>query len=352
MIHYTKGDLLNSDAQALVNTVNTVGVMGKGIALQFKERFPINYALYRDACKAKKVRVGEMFITTERDLNNEKIIINFPTKTTWRKPSEYSYIEEGLKSLKAEIISRKISSIAIPPLGSHNGGLDWLKVKKMMEDALSDLDCIVYMYEPSDTIIERLKEERVKLTPARAMMLDVLCDMVSYGEFISVFAAEKIVYFLQRLGAKSIFNIEYVKYYYGPYSKGKVSHVLYYLNGSYIKGMGGMQVKPFDELWMLPETPSAVKEYLSQKGNEEYRAISEKTKDFLRGYYSALSLEMLSTVDYILQNELKNWKTIDDDKLYDEVNNKISAWSTRKNQLFAHSAFLPNVIKHLSEIEN
>ena len=352
MIHYTKGDLLKSDAQALVNTVNTVGVMGKGIALQFKERYPVNYTLYRDACKAKKVRVGEMFITTERSLSDEKIIINFPTKTTWRKPSEYSYIEEGLKSLKSEILSRKISSVAIPPLGSHNGGLDWLRVKKMIEETLSDLDCVIYLYEPSDIIIERLKEERVKLTPARAMMLDVLCDMVSYGEFISVFAAEKIVYFLQRLGAKSIFNIEYVKYYYGPYSKGKVSHVLYYLNGSYIKGMGGMQVKPFDELWMLPETPSAVKEYLSQKGNEEYRAISEKTKDFLRGYYSALSLEMLSTVDFILQNELKNWKTIDANQLYDEVNAQISAWSTRKNQLFAHSAFLPNVIEHLSEIKN
>lgn len=143
MIRFVKGNLLESTAQALVNTVNTVGVMGKGIALQFKEAYPNNYILYRNACKDKLVQVGSMFITKEQNVYGiNKIIVNFPTKTTWRKPSEYSYIEKGLKDLKDKILELHIESIAIPPLGSHNGGLDWNVVKQMIISQLSDLDCV------------------------------------------------------------------------------------------------------------------------------------------------------------------------------------------------------------------
>ena len=232
MITFVKGDLLADSAQALVNTVNTVGVMGKGIALQFKELFPENYKIYRKACKDGKFTTGMLLITESQKLSGTKLIINFPTKTTWRKPSEYSYIESGLEALRNKIQEIGIQSIAIPPLGSHNGGLDWARVKRMIIDTLSDLDCDIRIYEPSDAIIERMKAERVNLTPARAMLLDVLCDMVSYGEFISVFAAEKAVYFLQRMGANHIFKIDFIRGYYGPYSGGKIAHVMYYLNGS------------------------------------------------------------------------------------------------------------------------
>ncbi len=122
MIKYITGNLLLDDAQALVNTVNTVGVMGKGIALQFRETFPDNYKAYKKACKDGKLDIGKMFIFDESTLHGRKLIVNFPTKTTWRKPSEYSYIESGLQALRSEIIVRHIASIAIPPLGSHNGG--------------------------------------------------------------------------------------------------------------------------------------------------------------------------------------------------------------------------------------
>lgn len=352
MIQYTKGDLLESNAEALVNTVNTVGVMGKGIALQFKEKFPHNYILYRHACKEHKVKIGEMFTTVEQDLTGRKIIINFPTKTTWRRPSEYSYIEQGLVSLRKEIIKYNIKSIAIPPLGSHNGGLDWLRVKAMMEGALSNLNSQIYIYEPSNKIIERLKSERVKLTPASGMMLDVLCDMVAYGEFISVFATEKIVYFLQRLGAADIYKIDFIKYYYGPYSKGRISHALYHLNGSYIKGMGGMDVKPFDQIWLLKDTPKTINDYINESKNLKYKEISERTKKFLRGYYSTYSLELLATVDFIINKEpkLKDWRVMDLNDVIVIVNEDIKGWSKRKEDLFVGCAFLPKIIEHLKAI--
>lgn len=352
MIQFTKGNLLESPAQALVNTVNTEGVMGKGIALQFKEMFPDNYQLYRDACKKHLVNVGQMFVTSESTLTDTKIIVNFPTKTTWKKPSEYSYIEEGLRALRNEIISRNISSIAIPPLGSHNGGLDWLVVKQMIINYLQNLNCQIYIYEPSDAIVEKMKSERVKLTPARAMMLDVLCDMVSYGEFASVFAAEKAVYFLQRNGAKNIFNIDFTRSFYGPYSKGKIAHVLYYLNGSYVRGMGGMQNKPFDEIWLLSDTSTSVSDYLNSEENQKFKEISERTKLFLRGYYSTYSLELLSTVDYILLNDkrLEQWKNMNNCDVIDLVNEDISQWSQRKEALFAGSKFVPIILKHLREM--
>ncbi len=199
MIHYVKGNLLESDAEALVNTVNTVGVMGKGIALQFKEAYPENYRVYNNACRKKELHIGSVLLVEDSNLaSGSKIIVNFPTKTHWKLPSEYSYIELGLQSLRREIVSRQIKSIAIPPLGSHNGGLDWLRVKQMVETTLGDLDCDIYLYEPSEVVIERMKSERAKLTSARAMLLTMLADLTKNGEFASVFAAEKLVYFMQR----------------------------------------------------------------------------------------------------------------------------------------------------------
>ncbi|MDO4229694.1 MAG: macro domain-containing protein [Capnocytophaga sp.] len=153
MITYLQGNIFESDAQVLINTVNTDGVMGKGIALQFKNNFPNNFKAYRKACKENAVQVGKMFVTEDENLiYGKKIIVNFPTKTTWRKPSEYIYIEEGLKDLVKIIKEKNIKSIAIPRLGAGNGGLDWEEVKKMIEQHLSHLDTAIYIYEPTADI--------------------------------------------------------------------------------------------------------------------------------------------------------------------------------------------------------
>lgn len=337
MIEFRTGNLLESNAEALVNTVNTVGVMGKGIALQFKNMFPANYKRYAKACKEGDVQIGKLFVTEETTIiGGRKLIINFPTKNDWRKPSEYSYIELGLKALSKMITDNQIKSVAIPPLGAGNGGLDWSKVKSMIENQLSSLDCLVQIYEPNAQIQEAMKNERVKLTPARAMLLSVLFDLVRDGEFVSEFAAEKVAYFLQRFGAKEYFKLEFKPDFYGPYS-GKVRRVLYYLNGSYITGYSSMDKKPFEELSLMTDGEMEVNAFLED--NIECKQIVGKAKKFLSGYYSPFSLELLSTVDFIIQN--KKVSTIE------EITEEIYRWSSRKSTMFNKTKYIQQAVNHL-----
>lgn len=344
MISFKEGDILESEAKALINTVNTVGVMGKGIALQFKNAFPLNFKVYQKACKDNTFDIGSILVTKESTINGEKIIINFPTKKDWRKPSEYEYIEKGLKELRKYILDNQIESIAIPPLGAGNGGLEWERVKKMIVDYLGDLDSDIIIYEPSSSIIEKMKKERVQLTPARAMLLSVLYDLVRNGEFVSEFSAEKIAYFLQRFGAYDEFKLEYSPYYYGPYS-GKVKRVLYYLNGSYIMGYSSMSKKPFEPLYLIMDTEKDVIEYLNKIENKKYIQIIEHTKEFFSGFYSDFALELLSSVDYIIKsNNNKN----DIESIKDSINK----WSKRKSNLFSKEEYISIAVKQINSFSD
>lgn len=339
MIHYKTGNLLDSEAEALVNTVNTVGVMGKGIALQFKNMFPNNFKLYSNACKNKEIKVGKLLVTEEEALlTGKKIIINFPTKTSWRLPSEYQYIEDGLVELVKVIKEKNIKSIAIPPLGSGNGGLDWKKVKQILEKHLADVDCDIHIYEPNAAIQEALKKERVKLTPARAMLLSLLYELVRNGEFVSEFSSEKIAYFLQRFGAKDTFKLEFQPNFYGPYS-GKVKHLLYYLNGSYIMGYSSKDKKPFEELALIPDAEIEVNEFLDKKENAAYKIIVEKTKAFLSRFYSPFGLELLSTIDFIITEKNANTQ--------ESITKELERWSDRKKTLFTNPKFIQIAISNL-----
>lgn len=341
MINYKSANLLDSEAEALVNTVNTVGIMGKGIALQFKNQFPNNFKQYNNACKNNEIKIGKMFVTEENSLlGGRKIIVNFPTKTDWRKPSEYSYIESGLKDLVKVIKERNIKSIAIPPLGAGNGGLIWNKVKALMEKYLSEVDCDIYIYQPNAVIQEALKKERVKLTPARAMLLSVLYDLVKNGEFVSEFSAEKIAYFLQRFGAKDTFKLEFHPNFYGPYS-GKVKHVLYYLNGSYITGYSSKDKKPFDEIGLVPDAEKEVNDYLDSPENKLNKEIVSKTEEFLTGFYSDYGLELLSTVDFIIGDK----KT----KSVDQITRYLENWSKRKRTKFTNPKFIGIATNHIEK---
>lgn len=149
MITYKNGNLLDDDAEALVNTVNCVGVMGKGIALAFRKAFPDNYALYRAACVANQIQIGSLWVVSDYNLLTwKKMIINFPTKTHWRYPSEYAYVEAGLIALVSHLQTHPVSTIAMPALGCGNGGLDWEIVRGMIEKYLSGLKVDIRVYEP------------------------------------------------------------------------------------------------------------------------------------------------------------------------------------------------------------
>jgi O-acetyl-ADP-ribose deacetylase (regulator of RNase III)/uncharacterized protein YwgA len=341
MIEYVVGNILDSPSPVLVNTVNTAGIMGKGIALQFKKAYPNNFRAYAQACKDGNIAVGKLFISKDNNLvTGEKLIINFPTKTDWRKPSEYSYIEAGLKDLIRVINKNGIKEIAIPPLGSGNGGLDWERVKKIIEKELSSLANVrVYVYEPSSQIKESLKKERTRLTDARALLLAVLYDLVKNGEYVSEFSSEKVCYFLQRFGAEKYFKLKFEPNFYGPYS-GKVRFILNALNGSYIMGFSDMNKKPFDPLIILSDGYEAVNDYM--QNNLYLKSIVEKTTKFLEGFYSDFALELLSSVDYIVCKE----QTFDKFIIYE----KLKEWNNRKRSFFLNLNYIDISLEQVKNI--
>ncbi|MEO6346767.1 MAG: macro domain-containing protein [Aquaticitalea sp.] len=341
MIHYIKGDIFQSKAEALVNTVNTVGVMGKGIALQFKKAFPNNFKVYTDAYKNNALRIGKMLVVKDSNITSgEKYIINFPTKMDWRKPSEYSYIEEGLDNLIQTLEAYKIKSVAIPPLGAGNGGLEWERVKRIIEDKLRGLDIEIQVYEPSTQIKEKLKKERVKLTDARALLLYVLYDMVKQGEYVSEFSSEKICYFLQRFGAKKYFKLDYEPKFYGPYS-GKVRFLLNALNGSYIMGYSDMNKKPFEPLTLVADGYNEVQEYIDKK--PELKKIALNTITFLNGFYSDFGLELLSSIDYISLKQDSLDKKV--------ISAKLEEWSNRKRSMLSNEKYMDISLNHLQNVQ-
>jgi O-acetyl-ADP-ribose deacetylase (regulator of RNase III) len=329
-MRYLTGNLLDAKAQALVNTVNTVGVMGKGIALQFKDTFAENYKVYVAACKKKEFNIGDLIVVKEITLEGEKLIINFPTKTEWFRKSKYDYIEKGLQRLVEVIEQHNITSIAIPPLGCGNGGLQWEKVKPMIEKHLAGLTHVdIQIFEPNESIKELLKKQdikkEVKLTPPRAMLLYAMFYYDSLGENTTLFVANKLAYFLQRLGEKSLNKLNFTASHYGPYSIG-VGHVLHALNGTYIRGLEQMDAKAFEPLELQYDKLVEVKEYVNKQLTFQQRERLSSLVKLIDGFESALSLEILATVDFIKKDNPRMEKQA--------ISSKIAEWSDRKHKLF------------------
>ena len=327
MIKFITGDLLRSDAQALVNTVNTVGVMGKGIALQFKEAFAHNNKIYAQACKDKALEPGKLITVLDNNLIfGEKLIINFPTKVHWRNPSKMEYIEKGLKALRKLIIEEGIKSIAIPPLGAGNGGLDWNAVKPLIIETLEDLPIDIQIFEPNAAIKEVLQKQEVpkktELTSARASLLYSLFAFESFGEYSSLFSANKLAYFLQRMGQN--LKLQFKAHHYGPYAIG-VEKVLYHLNGTFLAGLEQGQAKAFEPLKLNYEKWEQVNTYVSTMNRNDQERLHQLII-FLKNFTSELSLEILATVDFILcENPAYS---------VDEVMGAIATWNIRKKELF------------------
>lgn len=323
-MNYITGNLLEAEAEALVNTVNTVGVMGKGIALQFKENFPANFQIYASACKKGDMQVGKMLVVKEHTLGGEKLIINFPTKTEWFKNSQYSYIEEGLKDLVNVIEQYNIKSIAIPPLGCGNGGLKWEKVKPMMDKYLGSLsNTEIQVYEPNTSVKEILQKEvskkEVGLTAARAMLLYALFRYEKLGEVATIFAANKLAYFLQKSGEQ--LRLEFVPYKYGPYAQA-VEKVLYAMNGKYLSGLEQMKARVFEPLKLNYGRLEEVENYINSSISDDQKHRLESVFRIIDGFESTLSLEILSSTHYLKSHNPE----LTEQQLFESLQN----WSERK----------------------
>lgn len=305
MIRYGTGNLLGSDAEALVNTVNTVGVMGKGIALMFKEAFPDNFAEYAHACAAGKVHVGKMMITERAALTGPRWIINFPTKQHWRHPSRLEWISAGLDDLRRIIESHGIKSVAIPPLGAGNGGLNWSDVKHEIERHLHDLPGVdIHVYEPSSTYQNVAKRDGVqKLTPARALIAEAIRRYWILDFECSLVEAQKLAWFVMRvsnrLGIEDPLNLKFAANRYGPYADG-LRHLMNSMDGSYLHCDKRINdADAFDVIWFDVNKRDVIDAYFKSAG-KEYKPVIDLVDDIIDGFQSPMGMEALATVDWLL----------------------------------------------------
>lgn len=306
MITFAQGNLLEARAEALVNTVNTVGVMGKGIALMFKERFAENFRRYAAACKAGEVRTGRMFITEINELDGPRWIVNFPTKQHWRAPSRLEWIVEGLQDLRRFLIDRKVKSVAIPPLGAGNGGLDWAEVRAQIETMLGDLDTQILVFEPTQKYQNVAKRAGVEqLTPARALIAELVRRYWVLGMECSLLEIQKLAWFLERAierAGLAPLDLRFKAHRYGPYAD-RLRHLLEGLDGSYLhcdKRIG--DADPLDVIWFDDARKTFVQTYLKSEA-KEYAPALEAAAALIDGFESPYGMELLATVDWLLARE-------------------------------------------------
>jgi O-acetyl-ADP-ribose deacetylase (regulator of RNase III) len=309
---------LEADVEAYVNTVNTVGVMGKGIALQFKNKFPHNYQMYLEACKLSTIDIGKLLVVTENFIDGRKIIINFPTKKEWFRKSQYAYIEEGLKDLVKIVDRFQIKSLALPPLGCGNGGLTWSKVKILIEKYLQNIpDTNIYIYEPSIETAIMSKE----LTPGRAMLMYALFEYEKMGEEVSLFVANKLAYFLQRSGVN--LNVQFTANTYGPHAKD-IKRVIRKLNGTFLTLDNDKNIEPFDPIHLNRDAKEAVDQYVSESLTDSERKKLFNMLSVIKGFESAFAMEILSSVDFLRVQYTLNTP--------EEVLVKMHDWNDRKKE--------------------
>ena len=304
MIRFKTGDILTDDADALVNTVNCVGVMGRGIALQFKRAFPENFRAYAALCKRGEMQPGRVFVFDTEQMMPPRYIINFPSKRHWRGKSRIEDIEAGLVSLANEIRSRGIRSIAIPPLGSGLGGLHWPEVRTRIETALDGLAGVdVVVYEPgggpADARTNR-SSDVPRMTPGRAALVGLL-DRYLQGlldPFVTLLEAHKLMYFMQEAGEP--LRLRIAKGPYGPYAEN-LRHVLLAVEGHMVSGYADGGDRPDKRLSLVPGARRDATKFLSTK--RETRRRFAKVADLVDGFESPFGLELLATVHWVVRQE-------------------------------------------------
>ena len=323
MIEYTYGNLLEAQTQALVNTVNCVGAMGKGLALQFKQAFPENFRLYVNACNANKVQIGSMFVVETDTMLSPKYIINFPTKNHWKAPSKISYIEQGLQDLVRIINEYSISSVAIPPLGCGNGGLSWQVVEPLIIKAFEDvphIKVLLYPPQPAPNVKSmRVDKKLQQLTVSRALLLKLMDSYQHQGYDLSKLEVQKLAYFLQAAGEQ--LRLKYEANQYGPYAEN-LNHVLQRLEGTYIQGYGDRTQR--SAIHLLPHAVQTADKTLENVPESLSRL--ERVSNLIQGFETPYGLELLATVHWVVQEQAG--LTLED------VVQTVHTWSPRKQHLF------------------
>ena len=309
MIRFTQGNLLEAQAEAVVNTVNEIGVMGKGIALMFRDHFPDSAKAYMDAAGHKEIQVGKMFVTASADLLGPRWIIHFPTKKHWRNPSKMEWIRDGLRDLRRVVSEKGIRSIAVPPLGCGNGGLEWTHVRREIELALGDLESVeVSVYEPTSTYQNAPKRVGVEqLTPARALIAEIIRRYGVLGFECSHLEVQKLAWFLKRgvdrFGVDDPLELQFQAHKHGPYSD-RLRHLLDGLDGSYLHCEKRLaDAGPLEPLWFEPSQREKVDVYLHSDAARCYLPALEWTSRLIDGFESPFGMELLATADWLLSQE-------------------------------------------------
>jgi O-acetyl-ADP-ribose deacetylase (regulator of RNase III) len=326
MIREGTGDLLNADVDALVNTVNTVGVMGKGIALQFKRRYPGNFRAYEKACKAGEVQLGSMFVFDAGQLVRPRWIINFPTKGHWRSGSNLTDVVSGLADLIRVIDELGIGSIAIPPLGCGNGGLEWAIVEPLIRDRLSEVDAEVVIFAPSGTPMAQAminRNSRPNMTRGKAALVRLVDRYAPPSFGPGLVEVQKLMYFLQETGEE--LKLKFAKAQYGPYADN-LRHSLTAVEGHYLQGYGdgSQRVLESESMVVLPGAVDAADAVLADLPETTVRIDS--VLHLVEGFESAYGMELLATVHWAATAEGCHDRAC--------VVETVHGWSNRKESLF------------------
>jgi O-acetyl-ADP-ribose deacetylase (regulator of RNase III) len=304
MIEFKTGDILAEHTEALVNTVNCVGIMGRGIALQFKKAWPGNFEAYAAACKTDEVQPGRMFVYETRQLTPPHYIINFPTKRHWRGKSRIEDIEAGLDALVEEVRLRGIRSISIPPLGAGLGGLEWDEVRLRIQHAMEELDDVrVVVFEPCEAPVASqsgLSESPPKMTPGRAALTGLMDRYLAglLDPFVTLLEVHKLMYFMQEAGEP--LRLRLAKGPYGPYAEN-LRHVLQAIEGYFISGYGAEGDAPDKVLELVPGAVDKAKAALDEQPETRERFV--RVVRLVSGFESSFGLELLATVHWVVRRE-------------------------------------------------
>lgn len=309
MIKITSGNLLEAGTEAVVNTVNTVGVMGKGIALMFKERFAGNYRVYRQSCRDHQLHTGKMLVVPTNELEGPRWVINFPTKQDWRQPSRLEWIKDGLQDLVRVLREQGIRSVALPPLGCGNGGLDWKRVRPLIEEAASLLpETEFIVFEPTDQYQNVAKRTGVEqLTVARALIAESVRRYWVLGFECTLLEIQKLAWFLERFTSLNelpdVLQLDFKANRYGPYSP-RLVHLLDDLDGSYLSSDKRISDSGImDTISFVQSKKIHVETFLRSPEARVYGSVLNDTDSLIDGFQSPLGMELLATVDWLLHKE-------------------------------------------------